>query len=96
MALAYLLDPLADRLERLGINRAVAALLIVGVVVARSFVVGAAAWCRSWSTSSTAFIDNLPGYVAQAAGAGLRSKPAVAAKLRRATPDTEQVRPATW
>ena len=32
-ALAYLLTPLADRLERLGINRMIAALLIVGAVV---------------------------------------------------------------
>jgi predicted PurR-regulated permease PerM len=32
-ALAYLLTPFADRLERLGINRIIAALLIVGTVV---------------------------------------------------------------
>jgi predicted PurR-regulated permease PerM len=32
-ALAYLLTPFADRLERLGINRIIAALLIVGAVV---------------------------------------------------------------
>ena len=29
MALAYLLDPLADRLERLGVNRGGLALLII-------------------------------------------------------------------
>jgi predicted PurR-regulated permease PerM len=34
LALAYLQAPLVDRLERMGINRAVAALLIVGIVVA--------------------------------------------------------------
>src|SRR5438309_9827208 len=33
LALAYLQAPLADRLERLGLNRTVAALLIVTVVV---------------------------------------------------------------
>ena len=33
IALAYVLAPLADRLERLGINRTFAALLIVSVVV---------------------------------------------------------------
>src|SRR5262249_533019 len=32
-ALAYVLDPLADRIERLGVNRTVAALLIVAVSV---------------------------------------------------------------
>jgi predicted PurR-regulated permease PerM len=31
MALAYLLDPVANRLERLGLNRLVAALLIIGI-----------------------------------------------------------------
>jgi predicted PurR-regulated permease PerM len=31
MALAYLLDPLADRLERLGVNRFIATLLILGL-----------------------------------------------------------------
>src|SRR5437660_4763860 len=33
LALAYLQAPLADRLERLGVNRTVAALLMVAVVV---------------------------------------------------------------
>ena len=32
-ALAYLQNPMADRLERLGLNRALAALLIIGVAV---------------------------------------------------------------
>jgi predicted PurR-regulated permease PerM len=32
-ALAYLLDPIANRLERLGLNRLAAALLIVGIFV---------------------------------------------------------------
>lgn len=31
MALPYLLDPLADRLERLGLNRAIAALALVAL-----------------------------------------------------------------
>ena len=33
MALAYLLDPLANRLERLGVNRLVASLVIIGAFV---------------------------------------------------------------
>ena len=33
MALAYLLDPLANRLERMGINRLAATLVIIGAVV---------------------------------------------------------------
>ena len=33
MALAYLLDPLANRLERMGVNRLVATLVIIGAVV---------------------------------------------------------------
>ena len=33
IALAYMLAPLADRMERLGMNRTVAALLIVGLFV---------------------------------------------------------------
>ena len=33
LAIAYLLTPLTDRLERLGVNRLVAALLIITVVV---------------------------------------------------------------
>jgi predicted PurR-regulated permease PerM len=34
LTLAYLLNPLADRLQRIGVNRTVAALLIVGLAVA--------------------------------------------------------------
>ena len=33
MALAYLLDPLASKLERVGINRLAATLVIIGAVV---------------------------------------------------------------
>ena len=33
IALAYVLAPLADRAERLGVNRTIAALLIVGLLV---------------------------------------------------------------
>ena len=54
LALAYLQAPLADRLERAGINRTVAALLIVGVVVLTFIVLAlllvpilAAAGCRA-------------------------------------------------
>jgi predicted PurR-regulated permease PerM len=34
MVLAYLLDPLANRIERLGVNRAVATLAIIAFAVA--------------------------------------------------------------
>jgi predicted PurR-regulated permease PerM len=40
IALAYVLTPLADRLDRLGLNRTIAALLIVGVVVLTLLALG--------------------------------------------------------
>ena len=62
MVLAYLLDPLATRLERLGMNRLVATLTIVGlfivgvtalIVLTAPVVVGELAY----------FIDHFPPYV---------------------------------
>jgi predicted PurR-regulated permease PerM len=58
LALAYLQTPLADRLERLGMNRTVAALLIVGLVVLLLVPVLA--------QQGAALIAGIPTYVARA------------------------------
>ena len=62
MVIAYLLDPLTNRLERLGVNRRFAALLIVGVfvlvVVALLLVL-----VPLLANQLYAFIGNFPGYV---------------------------------
>ena len=64
MGLAYLLDPLANRLERLGMNRLVATLAIVGLFVVLVVVsIWAAAPIIVRELAS--FIDNFPGYVRQ-------------------------------
>ncbi len=64
MVLAYLLDPLATRLERLGMNRLVATLTIVGL-----FIVGVAALIVLTAPIIVAelayFIDHFPAYVRQ-------------------------------
>lgn len=61
-ALAYLLDPLANRLERFGMNRAAATLLILGL-----FIVGVIALLMVAvpiiGTEIAALIDNLPIYI---------------------------------
>src|SRR6476619_6529632 len=62
MLLAYLLDPLATRLERLGMNRLVATLTILG-----SFVVGVTALIILTAPVVVGelayFIDNFPLYI---------------------------------
>jgi predicted PurR-regulated permease PerM len=62
MVIAYLLDPLTNRLQRLGVNRRFAALLIVGVfvlvVVALLLVL-----VPLLATQLYAFIGYVPGYV---------------------------------
>jgi predicted PurR-regulated permease PerM len=64
LALAYVQAPLADRLERLGLNRTVAALLIVATVVlallALAFVV-----VPLVVQQSLALASNIPGYVSR-------------------------------
>ena len=64
MALAYLLDPIARRAERLGIGRAVSALVIVTsfivVLVVLTMMVAPVL-----SDQVAAFLDNLPGYLAR-------------------------------
>src|SRR5689334_18022063 len=62
MLLAYLLDPLATRLERLGMNRLIATLAIVG-----SFVAGVAALVILTAPAIVDevahFIDHFPLYI---------------------------------
>jgi predicted PurR-regulated permease PerM len=62
MALAYLLDPVANRLERLGVNRLVATLVIIGAVVL-VFVVLILIFVPLILGQIGAFIEKLPGYV---------------------------------
>ncbi len=67
MVLAYLLDPLATRLERLGMNRLIATLAIVG-----TFVVGIVALIVLTAPvivhELEFFIDNFPLYIRQLQG----------------------------
>ena len=62
MALAYLLDPIARRAERLGIGRAVSALIIVAAFIV-VLVVVAMVVAPILSDQVAAFLDNLPGYL---------------------------------
>jgi predicted PurR-regulated permease PerM len=62
MAVAYLLDPLANRLERIGVNRRVSALLIVGLVVL-TFIMAALLIVPVMANQLYALIANIPGYV---------------------------------
>jgi predicted PurR-regulated permease PerM len=64
MALAYLLDPLANRLERLGVNRLVASLIIIGAFVLM-FVVLILIFVPLLMGQLGAFIEKLPGYVSR-------------------------------
>jgi predicted PurR-regulated permease PerM len=61
-ALAYLLNPLANRLQRVGVNRTLAALLMVGVMVV-AFVVLALVIVPVVAEQLSALISNIPGYV---------------------------------
>jgi predicted PurR-regulated permease PerM len=62
LAIAYLLTPLTDRLERLGVNRLAAALLIITLVLmAIVLLILLVAPIMAGQLSS--FIDNIPGYV---------------------------------
>jgi predicted PurR-regulated permease PerM len=64
MVLAYLLDPLANRLERIGINRLAATLVIIGAVVL-VFVVLILLFVPLLLGQLGAFIEKLPGYVSR-------------------------------
>src|SRR6266853_715676 len=63
LALAYLQTPLADRLERLGMNRTLAALLIVGALVL-TFILLGLLLLPILAEQSAALIAGTPAYVA--------------------------------
>ncbi len=64
MVLAYLLDPLASRLERLGVNRLAATLVIIGAVVL-IFVLLLLIFVPILSAQIGSFFDKLPGYISR-------------------------------
>src|SRR6476620_6543338 len=64
MALAYLLDPLANRLERLGANRMLASLVIIGAFVLL-FVILILIFVPLLTGQVGAFFEKLPGYIAR-------------------------------
>jgi predicted PurR-regulated permease PerM len=64
LALAYLLDPLADRIQRLGLGRLGATLLILTMFVV-FFVVTLVLVAPLIAQQLAAFIGKLPGYVAR-------------------------------
>jgi predicted PurR-regulated permease PerM len=61
-ALAYLLNPLANRLERIGISRMIASLVIIGAFVL-VFVALILTFVPLLTSQLGAFIDKLPSYV---------------------------------
>ncbi len=63
-AIAYLLTPVTDRLERLGVNRLAAALSIITLVV-MAIVIIILLVAPILGGQLTSFIDNIPGYVAR-------------------------------
>ena len=62
LAIAYLLTPLTDRLERLGVNRLAAALLIITLVVL-AFVLLILLVAPILGGQLASFIEKIPGYV---------------------------------
>jgi predicted PurR-regulated permease PerM len=62
MALAYLLDPVANRLERMGVNRPAATVVIIGAVLL-IFVILVLIFAPILTSQLGAFIEKLPGYV---------------------------------
>jgi predicted PurR-regulated permease PerM len=64
MVLAYLFNPLANRLERMGLNRLVAALTIIGVFIV-AFVALVLLTAPIIARELTYFLDNLPTYFGQ-------------------------------
>src|SRR5215813_3039018 len=64
MVLAYLLDPLANRIEALGVNRFLATLVIIGVFIL-VFILLVILVAPILFVQLLAFVDNLPNYVAR-------------------------------
>ena len=67
MALAYLLDPLANRLERIGMNRAAATLLILGLFILGVITLLMIAIPILGAEIAT-LIENLPAYIKRVHG----------------------------
>jgi predicted PurR-regulated permease PerM len=64
MVLAYLFDPLANRIERLGVNRLLATLVIIGLFIL-IFVLLIILVAPILFAQLLALVDNLPNYVAR-------------------------------
>lgn len=64
LVIAYLLTPLADRLERLGVNRMAASLLLITLVVL-AFVWLILMVAPVVGSQLASFIDNVPGYISR-------------------------------
>src|SRR5262249_16455235 len=62
MAIAYLLDPVVDRLGRIGVNRRLAPLLLIGIVVL-AFVIAVLLILPVLGNPLYALIATLPAYV---------------------------------
>jgi predicted PurR-regulated permease PerM len=62
LAIAYLLNPLTDRIERLGVNRLIAALIIITLVV-MAIVLLILLVAPILGSQLSSFIGNFPGYV---------------------------------
>ena len=62
IALAYLLDPLVRRIQRLGVNRTLAAVALV-LIVLLGMVIAGILLVPILGDQIAAFIDKLPGYV---------------------------------
>src|ERR1051325_11001591 len=62
MAVAYLLDPLANRFERIGVSRLIASLVIIGAFVL-IFVALILVFVPLLTSQLGAFVERLPGYV---------------------------------
>ena len=63
-AIAYLLTPVTDRIERLGVNRLAAAFLIITLVV-MAFVLLILLVAPILGGQLSSFIENIPGYVSK-------------------------------
>ena len=96
MALAYLLDPIARRAERLGIGRGVSALIVVTLVIV-ALVVAVMAGGADRRRAVRRLRGQPAGLSDQAAIAGFRSEPAVARQdLRRQAARSGQIGRRRW
>ena len=64
LAIAYLLTPMTDRIERMGVNRLAAALLLISVMVL-AFILIILLVAPILGGQLGSFIDNIPGYVSK-------------------------------